>query len=276
MARRNYMTEIGCIACEDLTEFGAGKEGWLIDNPNLLVALDTNSIALSVRYHILVLRFSNGGADPSKPLAKIRPDLNAIEAEYISAIEWLVFGDDRALAIGTSCGYLMIFSLRGDLIHKQLVYRGRILRLRVRGTKKDMNEDVASEVCVVIPGVIGRFDGSDLQTMLQNWLLEKGGQTWDRKAPPDESGHAYARLPYQLWNVNKYGSCSDAAITGIMPPPLMELQLLLLLGSQVNIIILLSLLEMMPLFQLIDFLRTEASPWLELFYLKLFLQHFQQ
>ncbi|XP_047311087.1 rab3 GTPase-activating protein non-catalytic subunit [Impatiens glandulifera] len=223
MARRNYMTEIGSIACDDLTELGSGKEGWLIDNPNLIVALDTNSIALSVRYHILVLGFSNG-ADPSKPLAKIQPDLNAIEAEYISAIEWLVFGDDRALAIGTSCGYLMIFSLRGDLIHKQLVYPGRILKLRVRGTKRDMNEEVSSEVCVVIPGIIGRFDGSVVQSMLQSWLEEKQRQTWDQKAPPDESGNGYAKLPYQLWNVNKYGSCADAAITGIMPPPLMELQ----------------------------------------------------
>lgn len=47
----------------------------------------------------------------------------------------------------------------------QLVYPGRILRLRVRGTKRDITEDTSSfeEVCVVIPGIIARFDGSDIQ-----------------------------------------------------------------------------------------------------------------
>lgn len=47
----------------------------------------------------------------------------------------------------------------------QLVYPGRILRLRVRGTNRDITEDTSSfeEVCVVIPGIIARFDGSDIQ-----------------------------------------------------------------------------------------------------------------
>lgn len=46
----------------------------------------------------------------------------------------------------------------------QLVYSGRILKLRVRGTKKDLTQDTSSEeVCVVMSGVIARFDGSDIQ-----------------------------------------------------------------------------------------------------------------
>lgn len=40
----------------------------------------------------------------------------------------------------------------------------------------------------------------------------------------ENSGTSFGRLPYQLWNVSKYGSCADAAITGIMPPPLVEVQ----------------------------------------------------
>ncbi|GMP53135.1 hypothetical protein CsSME_00018693 [Camellia sinensis var. sinensis] len=245
MARRNHTTELGSIACDDLTELGAGKEGWLVDNPNLLTALDTHSLAIANHSVVLVLDWSDG-SDPTGPRVKIRPTLSPIESEYISSVEWLVFDDIRVLALGTSCGYLLIYSLRGDLIHKQIVNPGRILKLRVRGTKRDLTEDTSSaEICVVMPGVVARFDGSEIQSMLQRWFQETHSQFWDQKKNPVDSGSSNVRLPYQLWNVNKYGSCADAAITGIMPPPLMELQLLLLLGSQVNVIIVQSLLEMM-------------------------------
>lgn len=56
----------------------------------------------------------------------------------------------------------------------QIVYPGRILRLRVRGTKRDLKEDTSSEeVCVVLAGVIARFDGSDIQvyTIIVDILL---------------------------------------------------------------------------------------------------------
>nr|GFA96523.1 Rab3 GTPase-activating protein non-catalytic subunit [Tanacetum cinerariifolium] len=56
----------------------------------------------------------------------------------------------------------------------QLVYPGRILRLRVRGTNRDITEDTSSfeEVCVVIPGIVARFDGSDIQRVLLRWYQD--------------------------------------------------------------------------------------------------------
>ena len=64
--------------------------------------------------------------------------------------------------------------------------------------------------------------------MLQRWFQETHSRFWDQKPKKDSEdiGNSYGRLPYQLWNVNKYGSCVDAAITGIMPPPLMEFQVI--------------------------------------------------
>ncbi|KAK6230732.1 hypothetical protein QUC31_002250, partial [Theobroma cacao] len=124
----------------------------------------------------------------------------------------------------------MVYTLRADLIHRQMVYPGRIVKLRVRGTKKDLTQDISSEeVCVVIPGVIARFDGSDIQSMLQRWFQETHSLFWDQKPKKDSEdiGNSFGRLPYQLWNVNKYGTCVDAAITGIMPLLLMELQYIL-------------------------------------------------
>lgn len=73
------------------------------------------------------------------------------------------------------------------------------------------------------------LDGVIMQSMLQRWFQERRSHFWDensmRQATKD-SGNSFGRLPYQLWSVSKYGSCADAAITGIMPPPLVELQVL--------------------------------------------------
>ncbi|KAM5586259.1 hypothetical protein ABKV19_005255 [Rosa sericea] len=221
MARRVHTTEVGCIACEELGELGAGKEGWLVDTPNLLCAIDTHCIALANRSVIVVL----GWAEPDGNRVKIRPELSPIEAEFVTAIEWLVFDEMRVVVAGTSAGYLLFYSLAGRLIHKQMVYPARIIRLRVRGTKRDLSHDTSSEeVCVVMPGILARFDGSDIQNKLQQWFQETQSQFWDRNRRSDDLGNSYGKLPYQLWSVSKYGSCADAAITGIMPPPLMEIQ----------------------------------------------------
>lgn len=126
MARRVHTTELGCIACNELSELGAGKEGWLVENPSLICALDTDSLALANRSFVLVLGWSENG-DPYNSPVKIRPTLSQIEAERITAVEWLVFDEIRVLAVGTSSGYLMIYSLGADLIHKQVSELGGFL-----------------------------------------------------------------------------------------------------------------------------------------------------
>lgn len=66
-----------------------------------------------------------------------------------------------------------------------------------------------------------------IQNMLHQWFEDTESQFWDqtlKKRGSDDFGHSYGKLPYQLWSVSKYGTCADAAITGIMPPPLMEIQ----------------------------------------------------
>lgn len=131
MARRSHTTDAGLIACVDLGELGAGKEGWLVENPNLLSALDTHSLALANRSIVLLLEWSNNASDALSSWVKIRPNLSPIEAEYISAIEWLVFDDVRVLALGTSCGYLSIYSLNGRLIHKQVKFSSDFIYVSV-------------------------------------------------------------------------------------------------------------------------------------------------
>ncbi|KAK8706272.1 hypothetical protein V6N13_049845 [Hibiscus sabdariffa] len=222
--RSHHLTELGCIAGEDLAEFGARKEGWLAPDTGttVLCALDAHSLAIANRSLVLILGWSD-----TDERVKIRPELSPIEAERITAIEWLVFDDIKVIAVCTSRGFLLIYSLRGDLIHRQMVYHRPIVKLRVRGTKKDLMQDISSEdVCVVMPGVIARFDGSDIQRMLQGWFQDTHSHFWDEKSKEDleDEGNSHGKLPYKLWRISKYGSCVDAAITGIMPPPLMELQ----------------------------------------------------
>ncbi|KAL9297984.1 hypothetical protein ACSQ67_023880 [Phaseolus vulgaris] len=226
MAKRSYKTELGCIACDELGELGAGKPHWLVETPHVLCAIDNHSILLANRSTILLLSWSSNSA--VAPPLKIRPDLSPIDAESITALEWLAFRDHRVIIAGTSSGYLLLYSLRGDLIHRQMIYPGRVLKLRVRGTKKDLIQDTSSEeFCLIMPGVIARFDGSDVQNMLQQWFEEAHSRFWDQKPKSQDSedfGNTDVKIPYQLWNIGKNGTCSDAAITGIMPPPLMEQQ----------------------------------------------------
>ncbi|KAL5804755.1 hypothetical protein ACOSQ3_031555 [Xanthoceras sorbifolium] len=226
MSKRIHATDVGSIACTDLSDLGAGKEAWLVNDPNLLCALDTHSIAIANRYLVFIINWAD--PDDAALRAKIQPELSPIEAEYITALEWLVFEDIRVVAVATSRGYLFVYDLKGDLVHRQLIHPGRILKLRVRGTKRDLTQETSSEeVCVVMPGVIARFDGSDIQRMLHQRFYESSSQFWDQKPKRrdiGDLGNSYERLPYQLWNVSKYGPCADAAITGIMPPPLMEVQ----------------------------------------------------
>ncbi|XP_010924605.3 LOW QUALITY PROTEIN: uncharacterized protein [Elaeis guineensis] len=229
MARRSHLTHRWCIACDDLEELGAGeREGWL-DDPSLLAALHPDALALAhARSVVLVLGWDRD-PDPSSPRQplKIRPSLAADDG-HISAIEWLPFGDLLALALGTSAGLLFVYSLTGDLIHKQIIHPGRVLRLRFRETKVDSSQDSVSsmELCVVFPGVIARFDGSDIQSLLQRWFQEEGSRIMENRFQNRdiEDENSYARIRFQLWNVNKFGSCADAAITGLMPPPLLEVQ----------------------------------------------------
>ena len=65
------------------------------------------------------------------------------------------------------------------------------------------------------------------QNTLQKWFQESSSQFWDPKSHQrdmNDSENSVEKLAYQVWNVSKYGACADAAITGVMPPPLMELQ----------------------------------------------------
>ncbi|KAE8706103.1 hypothetical protein F3Y22_tig00110403pilonHSYRG00013 [Hibiscus syriacus] len=207
--RSHHLMELGCIAFYDLTEFGAGKEGWLAPDAGttVLCALDAHSLAIANRSLVLIL----GWSDRDEQRVKIRPELSPIEAERITAIEWLVFDDIKVIAVGTSRGFLLIYSLRGDLIHRQMVYHRQIIKLRVRGTKKDLMRDISSEdVCVVMPGVIARFDGSDIQSMLQRWFQDTHSHFFDAKPKEDleDDGNSHGRLPYQLWNSSQHYYCA--------------------------------------------------------------------
>ncbi|ONK56584.1 uncharacterized protein A4U43_C10F10380 [Asparagus officinalis] len=52
---------------------------------------------------------------------------------------------------------------------------------------------------------------------------EAHSRIWeDLKDPEDES--SFGRIPFQLWNVGKFGSSTEVAIVVLMPPPLLEIQ----------------------------------------------------
>lgn len=68
------------------------------------------------------------------------------------------------------------------------------------------------------------FRGNVAQSLLQKWFDGMRQNTWEsRILKEDGQADSYGRISYQLWNVSKFGLCTDAAITGMMAPPLLEL-----------------------------------------------------
>lgn len=84
--------------------------------------------------------------------------------------------------------------------------------------------------------------------MLQKWFEETQGHWGQTPKEKDQEdfGSSNEKLQYQLWNIGKYGNCVDAAITGIMPPPLMEPQVNSL-AMPYNLIMLMSLFFLLHL-----------------------------
>lgn len=68
--------------------------------------------------------------------------------------------------------------------------------------------------------------------MLQKSFQEVKSRMWKDKfeQEDDEDMSSFEKIPLQIWNVSKFGSCVDAAIVGLMPPPLLELQVTCLLN----------------------------------------------
>lgn len=72
-----------------------------------------------------------------------------------------------------------------------------------------------------------RLCNVEMQNMLQKWFEEANSRFSDQNPKSQDSEdfeNTDVKIPYQLWNIGKYGTCAEAAITGIMPPPLMEQQ----------------------------------------------------
>ncbi|GFP80352.1 anthocyanidin 3-o-glucoside 6''-o-acyltransferase [Phtheirospermum japonicum] len=132
------------------SEYISAVEWLVFDDDIRVLSVGTSCgylLIFSIHGRLIHRQSINGRPDPDNHrFVKIRPELSPIESEYISAVEWLVFDDDiRVLSVGTSCGYLLIFSIHGRLIHRQIVDPGKILKLRVHGIKQDLTQDTSSE-----------------------------------------------------------------------------------------------------------------------------------
>jgi hypothetical protein len=64
------------------------------------------------------------------------------------------------------------------------------------------------------------------QRILQKSFQDVKSRLCKDKFEEEDAGDegSFGRIPFQIWNVSKFGSCADAAIVGLMPPPLLELQ----------------------------------------------------
>uniref|UniRef100_A0A0E0JB10 Peptidase A1 domain-containing protein n=1 Tax=Oryza nivara TaxID=4536 RepID=A0A0E0JB10_ORYNI len=127
MAPRGYLAEVALLtsASEDLAAVGPGeREGWL-DDPAVLPPLAPRARALAVavaaRSVHAVAPVAGGGGRVT-----VRPALGPDDGR-ISAVEWIPLagedpgeaGERVAVAVGTDARWLLLYSLAGDLLHKQ-------------------------------------------------------------------------------------------------------------------------------------------------------------
>jgi hypothetical protein len=127
--RGHHLTEVALLASAsaDLAAAGAGeREGWL-DDPAVLPSLGPRARALAVASaarSVLVIVPVAGGGDGG---VTVEPALGPEEGR-ISAVEWVPLTAEEngegeegvAVVVGTDTGWLLFYSLVGDLLHKQV------------------------------------------------------------------------------------------------------------------------------------------------------------
>lgn len=122
MARRTHLTDVGRITFSNLADLGAGiREGWLTD-PSILAAIHPRFLALAGPSVAFVLTWGNGDEFLNNSIKIVQSPSS--DAGEFSAVEWISVGDSVVLALGTSQGYLLVYSLENELILKQVVKLG--------------------------------------------------------------------------------------------------------------------------------------------------------
>lgn len=221
----------------DLSTVGAGaSEGWIQD-PALLLAMSGRLLALAKGSHALIVGWEGPSeedeGDAPPPVLLRLPATNSSKAAqeeqhhvHIDAIQWLTFRKWSVLALGTSQGYVLFYSSKGSLLHREVFQGSPVLQLRVRGShSKSSQHSSVEELCVVYAKAIVRIDTLDLQPLLHRCLQD--AEDRGRKGKNDVDFNAN-RLPHQVWNVSRNiggtSTCIDGVIAGVMAPPLFEHQ----------------------------------------------------
>uniref|UniRef100_M8CQ45 Rab3 GTPase-activating protein non-catalytic subunit n=1 Tax=Aegilops tauschii TaxID=37682 RepID=M8CQ45_AEGTA len=193
---------------------GRRAGGWL-DDPAVLLSLGPRArdlaVASAARSVLGIVPVAGGGGVTVKPA--LGPDDGRI-----SAVEWVPLDaegaqgeEGMALVVGTDAGWLLFYSLAGDLLHKQSIYPAKILKLNFSERKENAWEDSGSdELSVVFPGVIARCDGADLQIMLQKSFQEVKSRMWKDKfeQEDDEDTSSFEKIPLQIWNSSQRHYCA--------------------------------------------------------------------
>jgi len=223
----------GRIASNELEAVGAAKPRWL-DNPAILVAMTQEHMAIATE-QVMVMRLSwkQQGETDSKPF--VRKVGSCLEPEEkMTAMEWVVFDATTLLAVGTSFGALLLFSQKGTLLIKQFFHSDPVLKVRVRSEPVGrLGNDSSEDLCIIYPKAIARVDATDLKVFAHRKLREREGAEgegllgWRVGGDLQDGEVPLNRLPFLMWNVNRTAGalvCADGALTGVMPPPLLEQQ----------------------------------------------------
>ncbi|KAH7427280.1 hypothetical protein KP509_10G037300 [Ceratopteris richardii] len=235
--KRPQGTRHAGFVVSDLSSVGAGSlEGW-IQNPSLLMAMSDRLFAFAKGAYSLIVGWEGPAAEDegsAPPPVEIRLPMGSSSKSsqeplhvQFTAIQWLSFHKYSFLALGTSQGSILFYSTAGSLLHRQVFQDTPVLQLRARGNwDKSSQRSSVEELCVVYAKAIVRIDTIDLQPLLHRCLQNAESRAY--KGLSEDVFDDKNRIAHQVWNVSRNlggtSSCIDGAITGVMPPPLLEHQ----------------------------------------------------
>eukprot|EP00850_Spirogloea_muscicola_P015867 SM000125S26072 [mRNA] locus=s125:171758:179545:- [translate_table: standard] len=145
------------------------------------------------------------------------------EGQSVTCLQWLAFTEDahsRFLAVGTSGGALLVLTVQGGLLLRQVLHSGPLLRVRTRGKRPRLRAgNEPQDVAAFYATAVVRIEGHDLQTLVLRLAREHDQGASVLPDMPQQPG-----LRYHKWTLGRpFRQWRDGAITDLAPTPISKI-----------------------------------------------------
>eukprot|EP00850_Spirogloea_muscicola_P023857 SM000396S15201 [mRNA] locus=s396:36262:43824:- [translate_table: standard] len=145
------------------------------------------------------------------------------EGQSVTCLQWLAFTEDalsRFLAVGTSGGALLVLTVQGGLLLRQVLHSRPLLRVRTRGKRPQLRAgNEPQDVAAFYMTAVVRIEGHDLQTLVLRLAREHNQGASILPDMPQQPG-----LRYHKWTLGRpWRQWRDGAITDLPHTPISKI-----------------------------------------------------